>query len=236
MSLLKTRGGSSFVKQAIYKLLHNRAYLGQLHHKGEYFPGEHEALIDQATWDGVHKVINLNRRKQKRGHDSDIDRHGFILRGLLFTPEGDLYLPMATTKRTGKTYRYYVVNKKVNSGASMSTLGNQSADEIEAAVKDALLTFLRSSTMVEKYWHEIQKLNPSIEEPEAAMLILRRTADTWDRLFPTVQRAILASLVHRITVTEEGLELDWKFDSIAYITPKTTPGTLAHELMALEAA
>lgn len=230
-----SRSGKPFVKQAIYKILHNRVYLGQLHHKGEYFPGEHEALIDQATWDAAHKVINLNRRAQKRGRDSDIDRHGFILRGLLFTPEGDLYLPMATTKRTGKTYRYYVVNKKVNSGASMSTLGNQSADEIEAVVEEALLDFLRSSTMVEKYWQAIQTLNPSIEEPEAAMLILRRTADTWTRLFPTVQRAILASLVHRITVTEDGLELNWKFDSIAYLTPKTTQGTLAHEIAALEA-
>lgn len=231
-----TRTGKPFVKQAIYKILHNRAYLGQLHHKGEYFPGEHQALIDQATWDAVHELISCNRREQKRGRDTNLERHGFILRGLLFSPEGDLYLPMATTKKTGKAYRYYVVNKKAHSGASATTVANQSADKLEAAVRDELLKFLRSSAVVEKYWHEIQKLNPTIEEPEAAMLILNRTADTWDRFFPTVQRAILASLVHRITVTETGLDMAWKFDSLTAVSNGAAPGGLAHELAALEAA
>ena len=95
---------------------------------------------------------------------------------------------------------------------------------------------LRSSAMVEKYWHEIQKLNPTIEEPEAAMLILNRTADTWDHFFPTVQRAVLASLLHRITVTETGLDMAWKFDSLTAVSKGAAPGVLAHELAALEAA
>ena len=231
-----TRSGKPFSKQTVYKTLHNRVYLGELHHKGEYFPGEHEALIDQATWDAVHSAINANRRERKKGLNSDLERYGFILRGLLFTPEGDLYLPMATQKKSGKAYRYYVVNKKVNSGAATSDLGNQPADRLEAAVEDAVLTFLRSGAMVEQYWNEIQKLNPTIEEPEAAMLILRRTADGWDRFFPSVKRAILASLVHRITVTEQGLDVDWKLESIASLGSQTKRGSVAHEIATLEVA
>ena len=35
--------GKPFTKQTIYKMLHNRMYLGELGHKGEYFRGQHEA-------------------------------------------------------------------------------------------------------------------------------------------------------------------------------------------------
>ena len=40
---------SSIDKGYLYKLLNNRAYLGEAVHKGTAYPGEHEAIIDQAT-------------------------------------------------------------------------------------------------------------------------------------------------------------------------------------------
>ena len=36
-----TKGGKPFTKQTIYKMLHNRMYLGEIVHKGQSFPGQH---------------------------------------------------------------------------------------------------------------------------------------------------------------------------------------------------
>ena len=43
-------------KKYLYRMLNNRAYLGEAVHKGESYPGEHEAIIDRETWDRVHAI------------------------------------------------------------------------------------------------------------------------------------------------------------------------------------
>ena len=52
-----TRGGKSWTKGAVYKLLANRVYLGEAVHKGVAYPGEHAAIVDQRTWDRAHAVM-----------------------------------------------------------------------------------------------------------------------------------------------------------------------------------
>jgi hypothetical protein len=32
-------------------MLSNRAYIGEAVHKGDSYPGEHDAIIDRETWD-----------------------------------------------------------------------------------------------------------------------------------------------------------------------------------------
>src|SRR5690606_15427944 len=53
--------GNRFDKTQIYKILHNRIYLGEIGHKGTWYPGEHQAIIDQALWDKAHKVFEKHR-------------------------------------------------------------------------------------------------------------------------------------------------------------------------------
>jgi DNA invertase Pin-like site-specific DNA recombinase len=78
-----TKTGRSFDKGSIYKLLHNRTYVGQVVHKGNVYPGEHQAIVSQELWDRVHTVMqgaprtrgNQNRRQTPA-----------LLRGLIFGP------------------------------------------------------------------------------------------------------------------------------------------------------
>src|SRR6266511_1852169 len=51
------RAGKPIDKGALYKILNNRAYLGDAVHKGTPYPGEHEAIIDRPTWDKVHTIF-----------------------------------------------------------------------------------------------------------------------------------------------------------------------------------
>ena len=49
----------------LYKLLHNRVYLGHIIHKEKSYPGQHEAIIDQAQWDAVHAILAANNRQRQ---------------------------------------------------------------------------------------------------------------------------------------------------------------------------
>ncbi len=49
-----TRAGARIDKKYLHKLLRNRIYLGELSHKGTWYPGAHPAIIDHGLWGKVH--------------------------------------------------------------------------------------------------------------------------------------------------------------------------------------
>ena len=44
-------GGKPFSRGALYLMLRNRTYRGEIGHKGQSHPGEHTPIIDQPLWD-----------------------------------------------------------------------------------------------------------------------------------------------------------------------------------------
>ena len=60
----RTRRGKPFDKSVLYKLLHNRTYVGEVEHRGIAYPGEHHALVDRATWDKVHAMLAENGQRR----------------------------------------------------------------------------------------------------------------------------------------------------------------------------
>jgi len=44
-------GGAAFSRGALYALLSNPLYVGEISHKGTRYPGEHEAILDRRVWD-----------------------------------------------------------------------------------------------------------------------------------------------------------------------------------------
>jgi len=53
---IRTPSGNRVDKKYLYRMLNNRANLGEAVHKGESYPGEHEPIIDRETWDRVHAI------------------------------------------------------------------------------------------------------------------------------------------------------------------------------------
>ena len=50
-------GGKPFSRGALYLMLRNRTYLGEIVHKGQFHPGEHTPIIDQPLWDAVQEQL-----------------------------------------------------------------------------------------------------------------------------------------------------------------------------------
>tara|TARA_R110002072_G_scaffold303126_1_gene494848 strand:+ start:6997 stop:8490 length:1494 start_codon:yes stop_codon:yes gene_type:complete len=46
-----------FPRSSIHNILKDRAYIGELEYKGEWYPGKHEPLIDRATWERVQALL-----------------------------------------------------------------------------------------------------------------------------------------------------------------------------------
>jgi hypothetical protein len=50
---IRSKRGRLIDRGALYKLLHNRIYRGEITHKGETYPGMHEPIVDAALWDAA---------------------------------------------------------------------------------------------------------------------------------------------------------------------------------------
>mgnify|MGYP002141740922 FL=1 len=214
---IQTKRKKAFCKQSIYKILHNRTYIGEISHKGESFPAQHEGLIDSTTWEQTHAILSQDNRQRCRNTWEKKNRNDFLLRGIAYTQDGDLLIPMATKKPNGKVYRYYVINKKIHKGAEAAQSWNYQAAMLEGAVTDKLLEYLRSESMVDKYWSEIQKINPSIDEPQAVVLILRHTASIWDQFFTKMKTEIIHALIKRVVIKPNGVEVQMRFEGLGAV-------------------
>jgi site-specific DNA recombinase len=92
---IRTPRGNRIDKKYIYRMLNNRAYIGEAVHKGESYPGEHDAIIDRETWDRVHAILQESPRKRAARTRADTPA---LLKGLLFGPDGAAFSPTHTRK------------------------------------------------------------------------------------------------------------------------------------------
>ena len=65
-------GGCTFGRGALYHLLRNRIYRGEVVHKGIAYPGEHEAIVAEELWNAVQAKLsgNILRQRQNRVESS----------------------------------------------------------------------------------------------------------------------------------------------------------------------
>jgi site-specific DNA recombinase len=60
------RGGKPFSRGHLYGVLSNPIYAGQIAHKGQLYPGQHPALIEDETWSAVRNQLAGNARDHRR--------------------------------------------------------------------------------------------------------------------------------------------------------------------------
>jgi site-specific DNA recombinase len=46
-----------FPRSSVHNILQDRAYVGEIEFRGQWYPGKHEPLIDRATWDRVQALL-----------------------------------------------------------------------------------------------------------------------------------------------------------------------------------
>ncbi|MBO6946333.1 MAG: recombinase family protein [Rhodospirillales bacterium] len=97
-------GGKSLSRGALYKMLSNRIYVGEIVHKDQFYPGEHDAIVSSDLWERVQTVLNDNAVERRAGINA---KDPSLLTGLVFDDTGNPLTPSHANKR-GVRYRYYV--------------------------------------------------------------------------------------------------------------------------------
>ncbi len=124
-------GGFPFGRCALYHLLANPVYVGEIRHKNVTYPGQHEAIIERVTWQQVQEMLS-----QKAAHPRGrtVRRSPGLLMGKLFDQSGEpLYSCWA--KKGQRRYRYFVSKRLVRGTAKPDERGwRLPAERTELAV------------------------------------------------------------------------------------------------------
>ena len=165
----KTRGGLPFRIGHLYTILRNRLYRGEVHHKGAFYAGDNEPIIDQVLWAQAQAQLASNVAVRRSGKSS---KYPSLLAGLLYDGEGNRMTPSHAIKN-GKRYRYYISNCLIaGTNKSRETKSGEglriAAQEIEGHVITAIAMFLAEPQKV------LAELCPDDVAPAVATAALRQ--------------------------------------------------------------
>lgn len=232
----QTRAGTRIDKKYLHKLLRNRIYLGELSHKGSWYPGVHQAIIDPGLWRRVHAVVAKDGRT--RSVETKIrSRTDALLRGLLYAPSGERMYP-TYSRKSGRKYHYDVSRSESRFGAPGKSYERLPASEIEAAVVAQLRTVLTGPESIASVVRHIQRNGAQIDEATTVMA-MGRLNNVWDQLFPVERHRIANLMIERIDLVHagevQGIKVTWREVGWDVLIEDFVPDCIGAELLEIEA-
>ncbi len=205
-------GGVPFNRGALYYLLKNRVYLGEITHKDESYPGLHDAIVAKKLWDSVQTLLSENRVERQSGRRT---KEPSLLSGLIFDDHGVRMTPSHAVK-SGKRYRYYISQHLTTKAKSKTKPGRRTpAGEVERLVSDHIKDFMSDELNV---WTTVQTRTQNLEQQDRFRTSIKNVVAVWDELEPSDIRRMLLSLIVRIDVHPEKVDIELRPNAIAYLT------------------
>jgi site-specific DNA recombinase len=196
----RTSGGHAFCRGALYAILKNRLYRGEIAHRGDVYPGQQAAIVSTELWDAVQALLAANNQAKRTGVYA---RDPSLLAGLLFDDRGHRLTPIHTIRR-GKRYRYYVSQAVLQKQtAQQGRVCRIPALEIEQHVTRSLETWLATG-------RELLDQLALPSDDTAARTAWLAGAKVWKDLGtrePAQIRAFLLATVRRVTVEETVVQM-----------------------------
>ncbi|MCT2557361.1 recombinase family protein [Tsuneonella sp. YG55] len=189
------RGGVAFTRGALFHLLGNRIYLGEMVHKGKAWPGEHEAIVDAGLWDRVSHLIKEGRVDRKSRRNAS---EACLLAGIVFDGRGRKMSPSHTDKK-GKRYRYYITHSSED--LSQAPAWRLPAHDIEKSVIGRLVQFLEDRSSIRRLvgLDDAARLS-------AALDLCQHTADRL-RYCTYHRRTKIPTLIERVDVRDADIQV-----------------------------
>lgn len=178
-------------------LLSNPVYIGEIAHKGARYKGQHAAILDQESWEGVQQLRAGAPARHGRAQASPSP-----LKAKLFDEAGHRLTPSHATK-AGRRYRYYV-SRPLVTGTAAEAPGawRIPAAEIEQLVAGEAMAMLAEpgpiAAALEGAGLPAERLPDALAKAELLRQDLGREA---------TQAEALAGIVHRIELSPIRLRL-----------------------------
>jgi site-specific DNA recombinase len=198
----KRQKGYSFSRGALYVVLSNPLYIGEVRHRGVRHPGQHQPIIDRELWDKVQQQLREHARRRRL---RAVKVEPSPLAGKLFDLSGAGLTP-SHARKGERRYRYYISRglnigpaRRIHDGWRLPALELERT--VAAAAQQLLTDEPAIATAVEEAGTAVNRI-PAILE----------TTRTWCGKLQssTEAAAALAALVHRIELSRDGLRLSLK--------------------------
>jgi DNA invertase Pin-like site-specific DNA recombinase len=196
-------GGKPFSRGALYHLLSNPIYIGEIRHKRDRHPGQHAAAISRELWERVQE--HLQNQSARTGEPGKTAALPSPLAGKLYDASGEPMYVQGAAKGQ-RRYRYYVSKRLVKGEPQDADQGWRiSAPEIERIVTGGVSMMLR----------ERRDIAVALEESRLETIPLKsalKSAEHWNGWLQTSERAdsALVKLVERVELGREGIRISLK--------------------------
>jgi DNA invertase Pin-like site-specific DNA recombinase len=191
----KRSGGRRWFRGALYQLLRNPIYLGEIRHRDKVYPGEHEAIVSREVWEAVQATLTENAARHDRGE-------GFtspsLLVGCVMDDQGNRMMP-SHTQRHNRRYRYYVAAGQ-EEGTAKGGL-RIPAHDLEDGVWGRLRDFLSSPTQLLNALGEIGGRQAQVIQAGA------RAIQDWEGRSASDRMMWLRGLLEQVVVSPTSLTL-----------------------------
>jgi hypothetical protein len=195
-------GGHSFSRGALYALLSNPIFVGEIRHKNLRHPGQHQAIVDRAVWERTQQQLQEHRVRTK-GHDAGVEKSPLI--GRLVDEHGDGLTP-SHARKGERRYRYYVSRNIAAQGFAPSRVGwRLPARELEDRVAAAVGEMLGDESAV---LEAAQKTDMGSSEVSRVL----HAARTWHHRLQSEaeQASAISALVDRVELKSDGITVSIK--------------------------
>jgi site-specific DNA recombinase len=204
-------GGQKLSRGALYLILQNRLYRGEIFHKGNSYPGEQPAIVDKPLWDDVQAVLAANRVERANGARG---RHPSLLTGMVFDETGERLTPTHAVKK-GTRYRYYVSTSLITGAKRNRSSGRRiPAGNLEGLVINRLRTFLADPGAI------LDAVgNDSHGDPGRSQLIERgrQIAEELGAHAPDNVKATLMALLCRVQIRSDRVDITLSRDRLTQL-------------------
>ena len=188
-------GAKPFSRGALYAMLQNRIYRGEIVHKGAAYPGEHVPIVDEALFAEVQSVLAANRFERVNAAKSESS----LLEGLVFDAHGERLTPTYALKK-GIKYRYYV-SRHLIVGEKCEARGLRlSAPGLERLIRDRVGALLADPAELASMIGESGNQTDLVARGAAS-------AERWSSLSSIEMRTTLLSFLSRVIIRNEGVEI-----------------------------
>jgi DNA invertase Pin-like site-specific DNA recombinase len=193
-------GGASYSRGALYDILQNRIYLGEITHRDEFFAGQHQAIVAKDLWEKVQARLAANNQARRNGSNAKCSS---LLSALIYDEQGNRFTPSHAVKN-GKRYRYYVSQAAIHHRSGASGPSRIPAHEIEDLVCQKLRTFLGDP-------NELLRIATSFTDEAADVEAIigagQRLSSAWESQTTASIREFLNEVVKRILVLEKEIRV-----------------------------
>jgi DNA invertase Pin-like site-specific DNA recombinase len=192
-------GETPLARGALYLMLQNRIYRGETVHKDKSYPGEHEAIVDEALWSEVQAILTENQSDRILG---TAEKKVSLLSGILFDAHGEQMSPTHATKNNTR-YRYYV-SRPLLAGTIKHSGQRIPAANLEALVTGHIFNWLGDRAAMLDI---IQSHTSDATTQKRLMVGLEQCLATWLELKADEVRNFMLSIVARIQVHADRIDI-----------------------------